>query len=112
MIKTTAPGKLILIGEYVVLEGAPALVCAVDRYAEVMLVEKEGGPVVHGADIIGVGLQERLFMPFLECLGEALFSFRPLFTLHCKTIPNYQNLRRAGTTGTVHAVSLQISYSW
>jgi len=39
MIKVSAPGKLILIGEYVVLEGAPAMVSAVDRYAEVTLQE-------------------------------------------------------------------------
>ncbi len=32
---TEAPGKLILIGEYAVLEGAPALVMAVNRYARV-----------------------------------------------------------------------------
>lgn len=39
VIKTKAPGKLILIGEYVVLEGAPALVCSVDREV-VVVVEK------------------------------------------------------------------------
>ena len=32
----TAPGKLVLIGEYVVLEGAPALVAAMDRRARVV----------------------------------------------------------------------------
>lgn len=32
-----APGKLFLAGEYVVLRGAPALVAAVDRHAEVRL---------------------------------------------------------------------------
>ncbi|GAB4378164.1 MAG: phosphomevalonate kinase [Calditrichia bacterium] len=36
-----APGKLILLGEYAVLEGAPALVTAVDRYAT---VEIESSP--------------------------------------------------------------------
>ncbi|MBN2364604.1 MAG: hypothetical protein EH225_00510 [Calditrichaeota bacterium] len=35
VVRATAPGKLILIGEYAVLEGAPAIVMAVDRYAKV-----------------------------------------------------------------------------
>jgi phosphomevalonate kinase len=34
-IEASAPGKLILLGEYAVLEGAPALVMAVDRRARV-----------------------------------------------------------------------------
>lgn len=34
-IKVEAPGKLILLGEYAVLEQAPALVAAVDRYCRV-----------------------------------------------------------------------------
>ncbi|MDR9417843.1 mevalonate kinase [Gracilimonas sp.] len=34
-INVTSPGKLILLGEYAVLEGAPALVAAVDRQCEV-----------------------------------------------------------------------------
>lgn len=37
-----APGKLILIGEYAVLEGAPALVMAVNRYARVTLTPQPG----------------------------------------------------------------------
>jgi len=32
-----APGKLLLIGEYAVLDGAPALVMAVDRYVDVRI---------------------------------------------------------------------------
>lgn len=42
MIRATAPGKLMLIGEYAVLEGAPALVAAVDRRVEVTLGEAQG----------------------------------------------------------------------
>ncbi len=34
-MKSQAPGKLVIVGEYAVLEGAPALVVAVDRYAGV-----------------------------------------------------------------------------
>lgn len=36
-IETSAPGKLFLIGEYAVLDGAPALLTAVDRRARVRL---------------------------------------------------------------------------
>jgi phosphomevalonate kinase len=41
-IATSAPGKLILFGEYAVLEGEPATVMAVDRRARVIL-EPSGG---------------------------------------------------------------------
>jgi phosphomevalonate kinase len=37
-----APGKLFLAGEYVVLRGAPALVAAVDRHAQVQLDDSAG----------------------------------------------------------------------
>ncbi|MGD9897924.1 MAG: mevalonate kinase [Calditrichaceae bacterium] len=40
-LKTTAPGKMILLGEYAVLEGAPALVCAVDRYAVIRTQKRD-----------------------------------------------------------------------
>jgi phosphomevalonate kinase len=36
-VTASAPGKLVLLGEYAVLEGAPALVLAVDRRAKVSL---------------------------------------------------------------------------
>jgi phosphomevalonate kinase len=42
-IEADAPGKLMLLGEYAVLRGAPALVCAVDRRARVT-VELAAGP--------------------------------------------------------------------
>lgn len=38
----TAPAKLVLLGEYVVLEGAPALVAAVDRRAQVTVRPADG----------------------------------------------------------------------
>lgn len=40
-VTASAPGKLVLIGEYVVLEGAPAVVLAVDRRARVCLRDSE-----------------------------------------------------------------------
>ncbi len=48
MIQTSAsaPGKLVLLGEYAVLEGAPALAVAIDRRARVSLRGREDGRVV------------------------------------------------------------------
>lgn len=54
MIKVSAPGKLILIGEYVVLEGAPALVSAVNRFAEVQLEESNDEYFTVNAPSIGL----------------------------------------------------------
>jgi phosphomevalonate kinase len=41
-IRCTAPGKLVLLGEYVVLEGAPAIVAAMNRRAEVRATSSAG----------------------------------------------------------------------
>ncbi len=40
IVTASAPGKLVLLGEYAVLEGAPSMVLAVDRRAEVTLSPK------------------------------------------------------------------------
>ena len=42
MIEYSAPGKAVVWGEYAVLEGAPALVMAVDRYAIARIAPAEG----------------------------------------------------------------------
>lgn len=56
MMKLTAsaPGKLVLLGEYAVLEGAPALVLAVNRRAEVDIVARPDGVCVVNAPDLGV----------------------------------------------------------
>jgi phosphomevalonate kinase len=41
-----APGKLVALGEYAVLDGAPAVVLAVDRYAEVAIGSSADGACV------------------------------------------------------------------
>ncbi len=42
MIEATAPGKVVLSGEYAVLNGAPAICMAVDRRAKVAITEVPG----------------------------------------------------------------------
>ena len=39
--RVRVPGKLILAGEYAVLAGAPAVVCAVDRHLDTVLITVE-----------------------------------------------------------------------
>lgn len=43
-MKATAPGKLILTGEYAVLEGAPAIVVGVDRRVSAIIGASQGSP--------------------------------------------------------------------
>lgn len=49
-----APGKLILLGEYAVLEGTPALVTAVDRYARATLQPVTGTEFIVDAPVVGI----------------------------------------------------------
>ena len=42
-LEARAPGKLVVLGEYAVLQGAPALVLAIDRYAVAMLEPSRDG---------------------------------------------------------------------
>ncbi|HET6631382.1 MAG TPA: hypothetical protein VFG73_01580 [Rhodanobacteraceae bacterium] len=55
-VAASAPGKLVLLGEYAVLEGAPALVMAVNRRARVVLGDGVEGEYRLRATSIGIGL--------------------------------------------------------
>ena len=50
-LRASAPGKLVLLGEYAVLEGAPALVMAADRRAVAELIETDGPHEVHAPEV-------------------------------------------------------------
>ena len=53
-IRASAPGKLFLLGEYAVLEGAPALLTAVDRRVEVTVNESRTGAWQVSAPNLGI----------------------------------------------------------
>lgn len=53
-VLATAPGKLVIAGEYAVLEGAPALVLAIDRQAHVTLEDSDGGDYEISAPGLGI----------------------------------------------------------
>jgi len=52
--RASAPGKLVLLGDYAVLEGAPALAVAVDRRATARVVPMAGGRFTIDAPDLGV----------------------------------------------------------
>lgn len=66
----SAPGKVVLSGEYAVLCGAPAVAMAVDRRAEVIL---EPGR----SEIRCVGLEGRTDTRLVDCVLDALGRERP-----------------------------------
>lgn len=54
-VQASAPGKLVLLGDYAVLEGAPALVMAVNRHARVRIGPLAGGACEVMAPDLGLG---------------------------------------------------------
>ncbi|HET7676135.1 MAG TPA: hypothetical protein VFL54_11480 [Gammaproteobacteria bacterium] len=61
VVEASAPGKLVLSGEYAVLEGAPAVVVAISRRARVTLTEGGGDTCTVDAPSLGIaGARGRL----------------------------------------------------
>ncbi|HEY5623152.1 MAG TPA: hypothetical protein VIV14_05280 [Gammaproteobacteria bacterium] len=69
IVSATAPGKLVVIGEYAVLEGAPALVMAVNRYCRA-----EVGPSGDDRNHLRTTSADRIVLEFMpgEPSGSAL----------------------------------------
>ncbi len=51
--KTSAPGSVMLLGEYAVLHGMPALVCAVDKRIHVTLTPRHDTTIMIHSDVMG-----------------------------------------------------------
>lgn len=63
MIQVSAPGKMILLGEYAVLEDAPALVCAVKRRASVRIYPGKGNEFSIRSTSLNIGWQPFILTP-------------------------------------------------
>lgn len=90
-ILASAPGKLVIAGEYAVLEGAPALVMAVDRRARVVLRA-------------GVGDEFRLDAPDLGISG-ARFQLMPGETLRWIGVDRGDVERLAFVAGVIEVMA-------
>jgi len=73
MLRVRVPGKLILLGEYAVLEGADALVIAVDRYALVRIDE----PPSEGGFQLGTSLHKESFNFGFDEAGKIVLDYTP-----------------------------------
>lgn len=80
IVHSSAPGKMLLIGEYAVLHGAPALVMALNRRVDVRLFVGKGGRITCTASPLGVSRQEidlngDMVQPELELVRHILRAF-------------------------------------
>lgn len=84
--KVSAPGSLMLLGEYAVLHGKPALVCAVDKRITVTLTPRDDKLIEIQSDLHGAystSLTElTIERPFQFVLG-ALQHYRPRLLRGC-----------------------------
>lgn len=75
-----APGKLVLVGEYAVLDGAPALVVAVDRGVECEARARRGPPDAEGGPALQIETpdgDDRFVRPALtDRAAPGLYRFR------------------------------------
>lgn len=103
-IRSSAPGKLLLIGEYAVLEGAPALVMAVDRRVNVRIEPARDVPGRLSAPQLGIRQAAmRIAAGRLEC--DAVDA--PALGLTGRLIPAI--LRALGRTpGDVSTIDIHI----
>ena len=122
--RSKAPGKVVLWGEYAILEGAPAVTMAVDQYASVDLVATRSSWefVSTGFKTPGVHLFEKDFCSIpaaqfaelsLKQLGFQ--DFNTPFSIHSDTSNFYLNNKKIGlgssaslATATYHALTTML----
>lgn len=122
----SAPAKLIFLGEYAVLEGAPALVAAIDRRARVTLADSSDGQWWLSAPELGIRdlALERdgqlppsldasrrasltLFDTVRQAVSEQAGSLAPV-SIHIDTAAFYSNGRKLGL-GSSAAVAVALA---
>lgn len=117
-LSTSAPAKLIFLGEYAVLEGAPALVAAIDCRAHVTLDDSPGDEWVLSAPELGIHnltLEQdgqlpqslALFDAVRQTVAEQAGALPPL-SVHIDTASLYSNGRKLGL-GSSAAVAVALT---
>lgn len=91
-VESRAPGKLIILGEYAVLEGAPAIVTAVDRYCKVEI--KKNGRNDFGLKALNLDIPDLVF--YMDEYGNLEFK---------GSQTDVKTVRTKFLTGVIHYLS-------
>lgn len=116
-LKATAPGSLMLLGEYAVLYGKPALLCAVDKRISVTLTPRldkkiEIYSVNHGHFSTSIA-DVQITKPFQFVLGaikQYSNQFKQGFNLHIET--EFSDKVGFGSSAAVTVATLAVIASW
>lgn len=102
MIKITTPGKLILLGEYAILEGKPAIVTAVDKFVHLQYEKHPIPGFIFNAPNLGIefhflSLEDLLIDDFINALPSNLQFigkiFQFLFKQYSDMIPHFSGAK-------------------
>ncbi len=95
-MKARAPGKLVLSGAYAVLEGAPALVAAVDRYA---VAEVGRAPELVTEEVA-------------EAIERGVLGVAPWFDASALRVPELEGDRKLGLGSSAAILAASIGAVW
>ncbi len=117
LISASAPGSLMLLGEYAVLDGKPALVCAMDKRITVTLQPRSDERItiqstLHGQYATDL-VQLKIVKPFQFVLG-ALKQLQPKLKRGCDIhiTSNFSDQIGLGSSAAVTVATLAALISW
>lgn len=115
--KASAPGSLMLLGEYAVLHGKPALVCAVDKRIGVTLTPRQDTTITITSDLLGIYQtdlsQLKIETPFQFVLG-ALKHYQTKLKRGCDIVitSSVSDKIGFGTSAAVTVATLAAIITW
>lgn len=126
IIQASVPGKLVLLGEYALLEGAPALVAAVNRLVNIEMRSGTRGrensvnithlktgriPVGPGGMLPGIAKYSKQRTAQIRAISTLLESSQMLASVHHKTGGGFDLTIDAGSFFSDHGIKLGLGSS-
>jgi mevalonate kinase len=116
-LKASAPGSLMLLGEYAVLYGKPALVCAIDKRITVNLTPRQDQRIEIQSATHGQYLTELVQLeikPPFQFVLSALKQFQGKLKYGCtlEIISEFSDKMGFGSSAAVTVATLTALYAW